>query len=199
MTRLGESKKTPYAFLKCPNRYCDNVSVPLFLVEKNLIAFLQDWIKNYQIEIESGANTSYESQLTLLQSSEQALDKEKQNLLKQLNNAYNLVEQGVYTADIFKSRNQILTSQIHDVDIRLSEIREKISEANEHYRMRTELVPRAYTLIQSYNQLSTAAEKNALLNQLVSKATILKTERNTRGKRDNSNFTLNVWPKLPHA
>lgn len=199
MTRLGESKKTPYAFLKCPNRYCDNVSVPLFLVEKNLIAFLQDWIKNYQIEIESGANTSYESQLTLLQSSEQALDKEKQNLLKQLNNAYNLVEQGVYTADIFKSRNQILTSQIHDVDIRLSEIREKISEANEHYRMRTELVPRAYTLIQSYNQLSTAAEKNALLNQLVSKATILKTERNTRGKRDNSNFALNVWPKLPHA
>lgn len=198
MTRLCETKKTPYAFLKCPNRYCDNVSVPLFLVEKNLIAFLQDWISNYQFEIDTGSSISYDSKLTLLQSSSDALEKEKRNLLKQLENAYNLVEQGVYTPELFKSRNKTLTEQIQAIDISLSDIRTEIAGVCEINRTRTELVPKAYSLLQSYSQLTTASEKNALLQQLVSKATLLKTERNTRGKLENCNFTLNVWPKLPH-
>lgn len=56
-------------------------------------------------------------------------------LNKQLNNAYDLLEQGVYTVDVFKQRSQELETRIKqaqedkvalEVDLKTEEVREKV-------------------------------------------------------------------------
>ena len=48
MTRLAPTSKTPYAVLKCPDRYCDNISAPIYLIEQKIISFFRLWLDNYE-------------------------------------------------------------------------------------------------------------------------------------------------------
>lgn len=49
---LAPTSKTPYAALKCPDRYCDNISATVYLIEKKLISSLKMRLDNYELNIQ---------------------------------------------------------------------------------------------------------------------------------------------------
>ena len=55
--------------------------------------------------------------------------------------------------------------------------------------------PRVSHLLDTYHSNS-AVQNNELLKELIERITYEKNERNTRGKRENCNFTLHIYPRI---
>ena len=195
MNRLGPNSRNPYDALRCPNRYCDNVSAPIQLVEEKLLAFMREWLEQYRLEQEDFQPA--DPGRGVLKASMTAVSRELETAKKQLAATYDLLEQGVYTVDIFTQRNAAISATIADLEMQLSDLQKQWANANKIVQMRQSFIPQVENVLSAYSQMDTAAGKNNLLRTVIERIEYLKTEPNRRGRRDNANFEIKVWPNVP--
>lgn len=196
MTRLGASSRNKYDTLKCPNRYCDNVSSPIFLVEDSVISALSDWLKNYEVDCNPVYDTSaLETKVKLIKN----LENEKKILNGQLEKAYDLLEQEIYSTEIFLQRSKSLSKQITEIEKQLMTCQASYHSMLAAKEKQESIIPEIHHVIDCYADLNTSAAKNELLKTVIDHVTYLKTERNTRGKLLNANFEITIYPKLPET
>lgn len=195
MTRLGANSKTPYDTLKCPNRYCDNVSAPLYLVEQKLIDSLNVWIKDYELNIDSNIFSNFTFEYN---ESYSALEKELAELKLQLDNTFDLLERGVYDDDTFLKRNQYIKSKIKDCESSISKIEDLKAEQEKIEEYKNNFLPTVKTIVDGYYNIEDATAKNELLKTVIDHIEYVKFEKNTRGKRENDNFELFMYPAIPY-
>lgn len=193
MTRLGPNNHTKYATLKCPNRYCDNVAAPLDLVEEQLLSMLSLWADQYELQMSEVPEESHD-ELELYQNSLKELSGQLYTLQGQMDRTYTLLEQGVYSIEDFTRRRQSITDEMDAIRSRQEFLLHKIKKIEHSRESREKIIPRIRHLLDSYG--GTAAEKNALLKEVLERADYLKTEKNKRGTRDNVNFSLSITPRL---
>ena len=197
MTRLAPNSRTRYSTLKCPNRYCDNVSSPLYLVEKQILIFLRDWLQNYEIDNKVVNFSSPVSDEIALQSSAiEKINLEIKQLSSQLNRAYDLLEQEVYTIDIFKERQHNLKTSIAALEEQRKSRTEDLDRLCGLQEMQGQFAPRVKHLLDNY-EINSAETNNTLLKEVINRVLYEKAERNTRGKLENCNFTLHIYPNVP--
>jgi DNA invertase Pin-like site-specific DNA recombinase len=197
MTRLAQNTKTPYDTIKCPNVYCDNISSPLYLVEEVVIDALRNWLINFKAKWESERfDMPYSKAIKDTEMVLEQLRSNHEKLNTQRDKLYTLLEQGVYSVDIFKERNkkieeegERLLSLINKTEIELSALAQQ-SNYNDIF------IPMADNILTHYYDLPTAAAKNDALRDIVSSISYLKTEHNKKGNRDNTNFTISINPKV---
>lgn len=196
MTRLAISAHNPYDKIKCSNKNCPNVSAPMFLVEKELIKELRNWLEEYKVRLE---NSRYKTD------NDKIIDKVNNNSLKNLNaelekveqqisKTYDLLEQGIYTAEIFTQRNTLLSEKKREINKSITDITEKIKALNNTPSIS---VPELERLINTYEQLSDATHKNSILKILLARIEYNKDKPNTRSGLYNANFDLTIYPCLP--
>lgn len=188
MTRLAPNSHCRYATLKCPNRYCNNVAAPIDLIEKEMLKILAgfcdddfDW-GSILPPLPSAADTG-------------ALVRQQEQLSKQRDRCYEMLEQGVYTVDVFRERIGKIDADLETMQNRLSDLEaanEQLQRANE---ARARFVPAVHHLLEVYDGADAAA-KNAMLRELIESAEYEKKERNGRGSRNNCNFSLSLRPKI---
>lgn len=195
MTRLGENNRMKYDAIKCTNRYCDNVSAPVFLVEEKVIEALKDWLRNYELEckMDSIDDDSIQINEQIIKN----LREEENKLNAQLEKTYTLLEQGIYSTEIFLQRNKAITNKLSDIKAELDRISASYEQALSAKEKQESIVPEIKRVIDVYETLNTIEAKNELLKSVVDRITYLKTERNTRGKLLNANFEITIYPKLP--
>ena len=58
------------------------------------------------------------------------------------------------------------------------------------------IIPRLENVIDLYDRLETAEDKNILLKSIITKVTYLKTEKAIKSDSDPTNFELHIYPKL---
>lgn len=195
MTRQGANKRTPYDFIRCPNRYCKNVSAPLHLVEYKIIDTLSRWITQYQLDLKKAS----EDQPTGLDGAHlkiaESLKKDIERLSKQLSKTYDLLEQGVYSIELFTDRNKELSTKILTAKEQLANAEQVAAEKARANDLKLKIPQNIYTL-KAYSSAVTAEEKNTLLKDIVEKVEYYKEKANTRGKLNNDNFILHIYPKL---
>lgn len=199
MTRASSNTKTNYPVLKCPNRKCDNISSPLGLVEKKLIASLEDWLAEYELKWGSDIkeHKTKNTISTLKAASIKKLSDKRLLTQKQLNNTYDLLEQGIYSAETFTSRNQALASQIESIDTELKRLRNEYENDLARERAKFEYIPSIRHMLDIYYSLDDAYTKNTMLRNVIDHVSYLKTERNVRGNKNNANFELTLFPRIP--
>ncbi|MBQ9766710.1 MAG: recombinase family protein [Lachnospiraceae bacterium] len=193
MTRLGPNSRNLYATLKCPARGCKNVSAPIYIVEKELMRSLDDWCKEYELQLPiphlpASLNAKYEAL-----KAEQA---RKETFEKQLLNTFDLLEQGLYTPELFKSRQQLLNKQIDACEETILKLQKDYDAAADVQRIRTGFLPLVKEVLQAYPLTESAQEKNDMLKQVLRSATYLKEKPNHKGTRENVNFELDIFPLL---
>lgn len=89
------------ARLRCVNgRNCHNASADYQAVEREIIAALRSWYSGYHVRIDA---TGYEEELDDCRARLDRLAREEDKLKTQLDNAHDLVEQGIYTRRYFGS------------------------------------------------------------------------------------------------
>ncbi len=200
MTRLAQTSKTPYDTIKCPNIYCDNISSPLYLVEEVVIEALRDWLTNYKAKwVSERTDIPYSKEIKRTEEVLEQLKSSHEKLSAQKDKLYTLLEQGVYSVDIFKDRNKKLEAEgerllslIAKTEVELSELYKKISY-NDIF------IPKADHILTHYFDLPTAAAKNEALRDIVFSISYLKTEPNKKGNRDKTNFTICLSPKVVNS
>ncbi len=198
MTRLGANSRNKYATIKCPNKYCDNVSSPIFLVEEQIISFLSNWLENYEITSQSiDFDTPIDQEIELLKASIANNTAEITKLNAQLHKAYSLLEQEIYTVDIFQERQRLLTHDINSLHAANEKFQEEIEKYEKLKYSAEQFVPRISHLLETYST-SSPATQNELLKELIERIEYRKKQPNTRGKLHNANFTLDIHPRIPH-
>lgn len=103
-------------------------------------------------------------------------------------NAYNLVEQGVYTLEIFKSRQEKLNASVAEVKAKISENEITIAQMEQSDNAKVNLIPQTETLLASYDEM-TNEERNALLKEILKKIEYK--------KEANGQIEIDLYPRLP--
>lgn len=192
LTRLGPNAHCPYGTIRCSNRYCDNVAAPLDLVEREVIDQLGTALSSYTVDLTPPPAEAVDLAAAALRDIRAEQDKIK----KQVVNCYDLLEQGIYTTDIFLQRQSVLQER----DAELTAAAEKIEREQSAATAAADqarAIPEMMSLLGGYWGLSDAADRNALLKIMMEHFEYIKTAPNRRGQRDNRNFTVTVFPRLP--
>ena len=173
--------------LRCVNgRNCHNSSADYDVVEKEIVTALCTWLEGYRVKIDTvGFADDIAEQKALLEKCGQALAK----LNLQLENAFDLVEQGVYTLDLFKERREKLNSSITEVKERHNRIRTAIEKLEASETCQSNLIPQTEELLASYADM-TNQERNDLLKAILRK---IEYQKGADGK-----IEIDLYPRLPH-
>ena len=191
LTRLGASSKNKVDKIICPNKNCDTVSAPLDMVEKTIVRELQDWLHDYIVR---GKQEGVLPDTKILEKSLSKLKSNLSKIEKQISKTYDLLEQGVYTTEVFQSRHKVLEENKSDLLQKINNISGKL---NDNRLMTLEKLEQTQHILDAYFLLETPEEKNSLLKSILDRFEYQKDERNTKGNLYNNNFTVDIFPSLP--
>lgn len=196
LTRVNSNTKAGYFSLMCPNRSCDCVSSPIYLIEKSIIDSLTVWLEAYKLKVEYNVEKPDETTALHLSSLE-ALHEEQIRLQKQLDNTYDLLEQGVYTVEVFQQRNQTIQDKINKTTAGIQRMEEEIANDKMRELAFTRIIPDVQHVINSYDSTTDVQAKNDMLKAVLEKVSYVKTEAAKKGKRDSADITIHIFPRLP--
>ncbi|WMJ88907.1 recombinase family protein [Anaerocolumna sp. MB42-C2] len=196
LTRLAPNKKTAYDSMKCPNMYCNNISSPLTVVEDSIIDALEDWLNNFKFQWNSKKqDLPYEQSIKDKEAILRDINSQLTKLRNQLDKTFELLEQEVYTTEEFQDRRKKLTEQINTLEETKLSLLKEINALKEQYNNNDILIPKIEHLLEVYYDLEDATSRNELLKEVLEKVDYIKTEPNKKGKRENRNFTIDIFPK----
>ncbi|KAF5063587.1 Recombinase [anaerobic digester metagenome] len=193
MQRRPYQKTGQSPSLICNTHGCANISAPLYAVESRLLEALEHWVEEYKISLKN-PNDKTLSKKNVIESTTEALQKEIASLHTQLDNTFDLLEQGVYTTEIFTKRNQVLTEKISEKEGQLQDLIGKVRMIKKQEIQNTTFIPKIEYLLDVYYQLP-PAEQNKLLREVVDHADYKKTV-NGRWHNSPDNFELQVYPRI---
>lgn len=183
--------------LMCACTSCSNVSSDLFLVEQRILDGLRDWLATYRLkwEAQASANTSA---IELKRKAAKGLEAEIGKLGKQLDNVYNLLEQGVYSTEKFLERSRLLAEKIQTAQDKFAAVEADIALDEAREISRRDIIPKVEKLLAIYGSLTDAKSKNDMLKDVIEKAVYNK-EHSTRWHGSPDDFDLVLYPRLPEA
>jgi len=196
MTRLAPNSRNKYSTLKCPNRYCDNISSPIFLVEEQILLFLKSWLESYELNRTTIPVIPLSHEVENKQTMLSRMESEINGLKGQLNKAYDFLEQGIYTVEVFQQRSSLLKENIAQLEAGMNRIHEEIERLDQLRAERELYAPKVKHLLEHYRSNSVEAN-NRILKEVIEKVYYTKDTPNRRGGLYHANFLLEIFPKIP--
>lgn len=169
--------------LICPKAHCTNIGSNLALVEQETIKALQEYISS-QKELLATYNPAEEDDNVMFVSLSKELDKYN----KQLDKAYELVEQGIYTSQEFTKRTKTIKDKITNTEKELNKYQIKLNKDRIE-----KLLPKIEKVIDSYYKVTSAEKKNKLLKSVIS---YIEYKKEKGGRGYESNFSIVIHPKF---
>lgn len=161
-----KQKNRAHAWLRCVNiKNCHNIGCNYDVVEEKILEALRIWFSDYQIKLDT---MGYQPDIESLKHNIQSIAKEIEKTRAQLNKAFDLVEQGIYTLDVFQERRAKLTYDIDALEAKQSAIQDQIVKFQTVSETQSCLIPTTQNLLDNYNIL-TVKQKNERLKDIVSK------------------------------
>ena len=191
MTRLAECAKNKYSTIKCTTRGCDCVSAPLYLVEEVTLEFLEKWLKKYKVQNKTQPaenDRKREQKKNALNGAKSEIEKTKQQIKK----LYDLLEQGIYTPEIFLERNRELSSRIEELNKTVAAAEKELEAMYKSEHMQSDIIPKIEKILETYNITESAQERNDLLKSAIRRINYYKSTPNRRGQANNANFDIDV-------
>lgn len=185
--------------LLCQNPACDNVSCFLSSIEERILGSLEGWLSEYKLKWKDTLpQNSGEGAASLTERSLRLLEKECETLSAQLDKTFDLLEQGVYTAEQFSSRSKLLEERLGKARADRDALSKTLEEARLLEENRRTVIPRLEHLLKIYNTLPSARAKNDMLKEVIERVTYVKTKK---GRWHNSpdDFEITLYPKIPRA
>ena len=169
--------------LICPKAHCTNIGSNLALVEQETIKALQEYISS-QKELLATYNPAEEDDNVMFVSLSKELDKYN----KQLDKAYELLEQGIYTPQEFTKRTKTIKDKITNTEKELNKYQIKLNKDRIE-----KLLPKIEKVIDSYYKVTSAEKKNKLLKSVIS---YIEYKKEKGGRGYESNFSIVIHPKF---
>lgn len=192
MTRKPMGKKH-FESLLCPIPGCKNVSSELHRVENKVMQALQAYLHDCKIKWDT-INTAppVNTELKIKEKSLKTINKEIKKLETQMSSLHDLLEQGVYTTDVFLSRSLSIGDRLQQLKKEKVTLEEGIKYEKEKEENRKTIIPRIEKVLESYWATDDIATKNELLKSVLQKIVYIK----HKGGRwhDPEDFELRIYP-----
>ncbi len=195
MQRRPYNKANKPASLICSNPTCDNISSKLYIVENKIIEALKIWLENYKVDYKYEINSNSNNN-ELIKKSVAIIKKELEKEHAKLNKIYDLLENGIYSEDEFINRSKSIKKNIESLENKLKEYTELLNRNNEIQNEKKTMIPRFENIMNLYEKLENAEDKNLLLKSMIAKVTYLKNEKTIKKEADPTNFELQIYPKI---
>ena len=154
--------------LICVTHFCPQVSSALHIVEEKILAGLSAWLQQHESTWEEETNIydPFSGKIIALQCLIEEQEKELQGLQKQYENTFDLLEQGIYTADVFTARNKTLNEKISSITVEMQETKEEINQLQKARENQITMLPKIKNILETYESLQ-PAEQNKLLKEVL--------------------------------
>ncbi len=154
--------------LNCSNR-CGSKGTNIIRVEKRILDDMKEYFKNLTIDFEQlNEDNKFDSDYKKLEIIQININKKK----NQLNKLYELLEQGVYTTELFLERSKIINDELDDLQSNLDALKLKVNDIciiQENIKE----IPKIQNILDIYETLS-IGEKNIFLKSIINKITYYK-------------------------
>lgn len=196
MQRRPYSKTGQPATLICTTHFCPQISTALPLVEKRILDGLSEWLRQYAFsyEIENPSTDIFSEKIRTLKVLLASLQKELVVLEKQQQNAFDFLEKGIYSPEIFKERTEILEKKRSACKESICNEEKALSALENAENKQSAPLPEIHTLSELYECLS-PAEQNRLLKELLDHVEYQKSV-NGRWHHSPDDFSLTLYPRL---
>lgn len=178
-------------WLKCYTPGCTTCAAAESAVEEAIIGTLRVWVNDFEAHPETPTNDRQkDSSVDVVK----RLTDQRKTVESQLNRLYDLLEQGLYSADLFRTRRAELSTRIDSID-------EAIADATaqqEDSTNRAEYIQKVKTVLEAYFAASTAEEQNHLLKSVIQKAILTKDQRCFKGDDPGRYLSIDVFPIVPN-
>lgn len=175
--RHGEAR------LWCKGYGCTTGTVGMKKVEQLLLDSLREHLEELEIP-DGAAQERTQAEEAVLRGGLAAVRKELETIAGQKNRAFDLVEQGVYTPEVFTQRMEALTAQERTLAEKQADLSARLDRLETTIRRRRELAPKIRRIIQLYPALEDAQQKNNLLREGLSSISLHHPVRTSELKLD---------------
>ena len=197
MTRQLSNTKANYAILRCPNNKCNNISSPLYLIEKKVIDGLTQWISEYELNWPEMQDNNDAEKITILEDNIKNLTANLEKAQLQSSNTFDLLEQGIYDLNTFRERRKILENKTSSLKAELSHMQQELEVIQSREAAKKEFIPTIRKITEAYWNTEDIEIRNSMLKEVLDHVDYSKVERTKKGQRNSSNFSLYFYPKLP--
>ena len=170
--------------LYCTTRGCPTTSIAIPIVEEALLDVLDGWRIKYSAPQAKPA-------APVVNPERAAAEKQIATLRRQMDSLHDLLEQGVYTPQVFMHRRDDLITRIEAAEKVLAQSITKPSTAD---LIRAQL-PQITHVLQAYPLTQDLEQRNALLKSVISHVIYTKTAHCYRNQNPADFLTLDIFPK----
>ncbi len=171
----------------CPtisNDYDETVSI--------VLNTLRGWLSKYDVSVSPvDAKPELEQYRTMIAK----LDAEMQVVKDRQSKAFELVETGIYSPDIYVQRKSELEAQEVALLQKKDHIKKMMSAINQREQLYKAFLPQVQHVLDTFDSAENANEQNILLSSVIDHIDYTKTKRKTPNYP--GNLTLTVYPLLP--
>lgn len=193
MVRRPKSQKVLRDCVMCVYPGCKTIGSYFDLVESEVLRHLDEYTKS--ISLSDFVDKDDFFKIDFRKNTLAKLENKFEKLKVQKNRLYDLLEQGVYSIDIFNERMGKLDDDILDIQGKISDLRFEIEYFSTNISKMTTFVPRARDLLDNY-ELMTPMERNTALKELIDHVEYTKNTKNKFRNGNEISFDLTVFPKI---
>lgn len=153
-------------------------------MEDAILTAMEDWLKDYSIQIKSQNRPKVDPVKTALD----AVRSQLAQLRKQQETICEYLEKRVCTVDMFTKRNAVLEKEINSLQGSEAELMRQQESSSKERQTAREVIPTVQHILDRYGTL-TAEEKNRLWKLVLKKATAYRTPE--------GELSVNIYPTLP--
>lgn len=153
--------------LWCKEYSCNTGTIGEKKVEKLLLDTLRERLTELEIP-EGAAPPDGGTEAAVLSRGIDAAQKELASVLQQKERAFDLVEQGVYTPDVFTERMRTLAHRENELSEKIAGLQSQLNAMATATLRQKELIPKIKKVLSLYSTLESAQEKNDLLKEVIS-------------------------------
>lgn len=182
--------------LVCPGKGCGNMGAVLEEVECGILDALRHWLAGYHIEQAPGRASALADTAAAQQERAAArLSCALSSLRSQRDGLFDLLEQGVYTKEVFLARSRVLAEKTANTENALAEAQKRLKAEIKLSAAQRQVIFPAGHILDLYPLLETPREKNRLLKEFLEKAEYTR----TGGRGAGAEIRLAVFPKVMPA
>lgn len=199
MGRLGPKldRKKSFASLRCNNKACNNVSSNIELVEAEILQALNEWLVHFEINHKDSQKNSISLLTQTASNGIKQLNTKILQLEKQLDNTYALLEQGVYTIEVFTERQKKISDEISECRVLLKDMQTNKDTIVNNQKIMENFVPQCHHVLDVYYSLPDAQSRNELLKSVLVKVVYLKEKPISKSGGEKPAFELELFPSIP--
>ncbi len=175
----------------CCRKCKENVGSNINFVETKLLQALKLLLNDYKIKLINNDTRDIDTLLELNKNSIENYNIKLEKLKLQLNKTYDLLEQEIYTKDIFLERSSTIKQQIAEIIQIINNLQNEQISISQKKHNKEKLIPKIEKVIDCYYKTNDIYKKNELLKSVLEKVEYLKI--NPSSKED---FSLKLYPKL---